>query len=116
MMSQVTNSPGLVIGDTAQSTLVSDSRPHQPTQVTLPGQPDKTEVTSAAAKEAAATINRFMQQYDLQFSVDADTKTQIVKVVDNATQEVIRQMPSQEMIVISKALDRFQGLLLKGQT
>ena len=37
----------------------------------------------------------------------------IVKVMDNATKEVIRQIPSVEMLAIAKALDKIQGLLIK---
>ncbi|MFC6521248.1 flagellar protein FlaG [Undibacterium arcticum] len=37
----------------------------------------------------------------------------MVKVVDQRTQEVIRQMPSPEALEIAKALDKMQGLLIR---
>lgn len=52
---------------------------------------------------------------DLQFSVEKDTGKTVVKIVDSATDEVIRQIPSEELIAISKALDKLQGLLVKQQ-
>lgn len=52
---------------------------------------------------------------DLLFSIDKETGRTIVKVVDSATDKVIRQIPSEEILAIAKALDNFQGLLLKQQ-
>jgi flagellar protein FlaG len=50
---------------------------------------------------------------NLLFSVEEDTGKTIIKVVDASTEEVIRQIPSEEFIAISKALDKLQGLLLR---
>jgi flagellar protein FlaG len=50
---------------------------------------------------------------DLLFSIEEDTGKTIIKVVDSSTDEVIRQIPSEEIITIAKALDNLQGLLLK---
>ena len=36
-----------------------------------------------------------------------------MKVVDASTDEVIRQIPSEEIISIAKALDKLQGLLVE---
>lgn len=49
----------------------------------------------------------------LQFSVDEDSGKTIVKVIDIATNDVIRQMPSKEMLAIAKALDSIKGLLVQ---
>jgi flagellar protein FlaG len=49
----------------------------------------------------------------LEFSVDKETNIQVVKVVDQETQKVIRQIPSEDAIRIAKAIDDFRGLLLK---
>jgi flagellar protein FlaG len=65
--------------------------------------------------DAVKTTNRFMQalSQNLQFSVDKDTNKTVVKLVDTQTKDVIRQIPSEEMLSIAKALDKLQGLLLK---
>jgi flagellar protein FlaG len=85
-----------------------------------PGQriADGAEVQATVAGKAAApvqTVNATLKQLsqDLEFSVDADSQRTIVKVVDQQTKEVIRQMPSAEALEIAKALDRVQGLLIK---
>lgn len=67
--------------------------------------------------EALQSINNALQSMssNLQFSVDEDSQRTIVKVVDQETKEVIRQMPTEEALEISKALDKLQGLLIKSQ-
>lgn len=54
-----------------------------------------------------------MSSNDLQFSVDEDTESVVVKVVDRQTHEVIRQIPSEEFLQIAKALDKLKGLLVQ---
>lgn len=50
---------------------------------------------------------------NLLFSIDEDTGHTVVRVVDAETEEVIRQIPSEEILAIAKALDKLQGVLLK---
>ena len=50
---------------------------------------------------------------NLEFSLDEETGKTIVKVVDSTTKELIRQIPSEEMLDIARALDRLQGLLVR---
>lgn len=63
-------------------------------------------VTAANAAFKALSNN-------LEFSVDEQTGRSIVRVVDTSTGQVIRQLPSPEMLAIAKAIDRLQGLLLR---
>ena len=75
-------------------------------------------VSSEQLKHAVAVINQVMRESNnsLQFSVDADTKIPVVKLTDTKTGEVIRQIPSEETLAISRSIDQFQqrqGLLLK---
>ena len=66
-------------------------------------------------KQAVSDINKAMQfmSRQLEFSVDTDSDRTIVKVIDQQTREVIRQMPTKEALEIGKALEKAQGLLLK---
>lgn len=48
----------------------------------------------------------------LQFSIDDDTGKTIVRVSDAQTGEMIRQIPSKELLEIARSLDKMQGLLL----
>jgi len=66
---------------------------------------------SDAVKKLNDTVSLFNSS--LQFSIDKDTDTPVVKVVDKSTDEVIRQIPSEEALTIAKAIDQFKGLLIK---
>lgn len=50
---------------------------------------------------------------NLLFTIDEDTGRTVVKVIDSATDEVIRQIPSEEILSIAKALDKLKGLLIQ---
>ncbi|MDC8759298.1 flagellar protein FlaG [Janthinobacterium fluminis] len=65
--------------------------------------------------EAVRDINKAMQALsrDIEFSVDTDSKRTVVKVIDQHTKEVIRQMPTEEALEIGKALEKVQGLLIR---
>lgn len=73
-------------------------------------QPTREQVAQAMSKVKEA-LPELAQ--NLQFSIDDDTGTTVVKVVDASTNELIRQIPSEEMLAISKAIDAFTGLLIK---
>lgn len=49
----------------------------------------------------------------LSFSVDDSTGKTIVKVTDAKTGEMIRQIPSEELLEIARSLDKLQGMLLR---
>ena len=83
--------------------------------------PGSAQEQNAASQEdvdqAAQKINEALQTVSqkLEFSVDKDTEAVVVKVMDKETGEVIRQIPSEELLKIAKALDKLQGLLVKDQ-
>lgn len=64
-----------------------------------------------AVQQMNDTLQALSQK--LEFSVDKDTEAFVVKVVDKETKEVIRQIPSEDMLNLAKALDKLQGLLIK---
>jgi flagellar protein FlaG len=52
----------------------------------------------------------------LKIEIDGDTDRIVVKVLDDKSGEVIRQIPSQEMIEIAKRLDAMQGIFVTKRT
>jgi flagellar protein FlaG len=66
-------------------------------------------------KQAVQDINKSLQSLSqgLEFSIDADSKRTVVKVIDPQTREVIRQMPSEQALDIAKALDQVLGKLIR---
>lgn len=71
----------------------------------------------AELAEAIKKLNDTVKLYngDLEFSVDDDTQRRVVKVIDKSTKELIRQIPSPEVLRIAKAIDEFSSLLLKDE-
>lgn len=49
----------------------------------------------------------------LNFSIDDSTGKTIVRITDGETGEMIRQIPSEEMLAIAESLDKLQGLLIR---
>jgi flagellar protein FlaG len=77
--------------------------------------------TIAASKEqlggAVDDMNKFVQSLgrDIKFSLDDSTDQVVVKVVDKASGDVIRQMPSEEALRISKNMKEMRSLLFKAE-
>ncbi len=67
-----------------------------------------------AALQAVRRINEFLKSSsaNVEFVVDGQSRQVVVRIVDSETKQLIRQMPSEEMLAISHALDRVTGLLL----
>lgn len=113
--------PSMIKGDGLQNTKNQDTavmHKHTTAPAELPARAVKgvsrTE-EEEKLKNAAERANEFIKVMDneLQFSVDKDTEKVVVKVVDKATGDVIRQIPSKEMLEIAKALDTIQGLIIR---
>lgn len=47
--------------------------------------------------------------YSVRFEADDRTRKLVVKVVDTATQKVIRQIPPEELLGINQALTQYEG-------
>lgn len=65
--------------------------------------------------KAVNSINKTIQAtlQNLEFSVDQDSSQVVVKVIDQQTKQVLRQIPTEEVLEIAKSLDKLQGLLIK---
>lgn len=71
--------------------------------------------TLGELSQAVKNINKALQEQarGLEFTVDSDSHRTIVKIVDQKTKEVLRQIPTEETLEIAKALDQAQGLLIR---
>lgn len=71
--------------------------------------------TLEQVSQAVSQLNQSSQakSQGLEFSIDNDSKRTIVKVVDQTTKEVLRQIPSPEALEIAKSLGSSSGLLIK---
>ncbi|SRR6266566_2220621 len=83
---------------------------------------DKPAAASPASEPTPPEIHSAVQQANrslrtlattLEFEIDPETKTTVIKLIDTADRKVLRQVPSREMLDIAKAMDRVQGLLIR---
>ncbi|PKO27890.1 MAG: hypothetical protein CVU32_02190 [Betaproteobacteria bacterium HGW-Betaproteobacteria-5] len=119
MISNVASPPRSVLPEVASNSArqvnvqAKPSEVEKPTQVTKDqGQnsPDKLDVKRAVEKISEFVSSR---QSELSFSIDDASGSQIVKIMDTQTKQVIRQFPSEEAVAIAQALDKLQGLLIR---
>lgn len=70
--------------------------------------------TREQVEEAVSRIREFVQPVNnnIKFLIDDEVEGTLVKVIDANSEEVIRQIPSEEAIRIAKSLDQLKGLLL----
>jgi flagellar protein FlaG len=81
----------------------------QTVAVDLPGvetQSQHVELSQQALEKAVSQMAAYVQntQRDMNFSVDDVTGRVVVKVIDSNSDEVIRQIPSEEMLAIARHL------------
>lgn len=78
-------------------------------------QTQQVEASRQELEDAVKEVNDFLKPINssIQFNLDDDTGKTIVKVIDLATKDVIRQFPSEEMLSIAKAIDKMKGLLVQ---
>lgn len=72
------------------------------------------EPTATELKAAVESANEALKanKSDLQFTLDPDLKKPVVKIIDRETKDVLRQIPSVEMLELSKAIEKMQGVLV----
>ncbi len=58
---------------------------------------------------AVSRINEYVQniQRTLEFTVDAESGRDVVKILDKQTEEVIRQVPTEEVLAIARNIAEF---------
>lgn len=109
--------PGLQGIDASSAQRTSATRePMQVAREESPAQsPQANNISPEDLRNATQRLNAFVEPVasDISFSIDEDTGSRIVKVIDRATKDVIRQIPSEEILNIAKALDQLQGLIIR---
>lgn len=75
--------------------------------------PESAEQVKQAVQKIQGSVDNLAQ--NLRFSVDEDTGKTIIKVIDAHTDELIRQIPTEEAVEIARTLDKVQGLLFNGK-
>lgn len=93
--------------------VVSDASPAQQQQ-------SSQAVVQSNTKQLNEAMDKLRQAAEisassLSFSVDHDTGKTIVRVTDQATGQLIRQIPSQEVMELAKSINQMQGILFNSK-
>lgn len=71
--------------------------------------------TQEIAEEVASGLNELVHELhrELRFSVDQDSGETVIKVIDQETDEVVRQIPSDEVVQLRKRLEEAAGVIFQ---
>lgn len=99
---------------TANRVSTTENRPAQNVR-TEPASESTANPKPEDLEQAVKAVNDFVKPFNnaLNFSIDQASQTTVIKVIDQSTKEVIRQIPSEEMLALAKALDTMKGLLIQ---
>jgi len=84
------------------------------TEIKTPSVALFSEPSRVAVARAAEQIQTFVKEMgrNLDFSVDKTTGYNVVRVVNPETNEVIRQLPSEELLKIAKSMESWNNVLV----
>jgi flagellar protein FlaG len=76
------------------------------------------EFTSEELEAAVRNLNDYVQnvQRNLQFNIDDDSGHTVIKVIDSKTEELIRQIPSEELLAVARhirEMEEQQGVIFQ---
>lgn len=107
--------PKANLPDQAPASTPAAASEHQPAQ----GQTTAAQISHRQIEETLQRVKESLKPVasnNLEFSIDDTTGQTVVKVVDSSTKELIRQIPSEEMLAIAQALDgEIKGLLVRNK-
>ncbi|MBW7956382.1 MAG: flagellar protein FlaG [Deltaproteobacteria bacterium] len=107
---------GLSVLDLEHTRRPEPPRPAEEEKASAGSGPDKAESANELDKAAAdERIYLKRMNTELRFEADSRLKEVLVKIIDPETDEVIRQIPSEEMIAIRKRMDELLRMLNKNQ-
>lgn len=74
-------------------------------------------IDNSELDKAVKQINDYVQDIkrDIEFSVDDDTGRTVIRVYDSNTDELIRQIPNEEVIELAKNLKATNGLIFNAK-
>ena len=75
-------------------------------------------VKSEYLAQVVENIQRYLHDtlnVNLDFQIDANTKEMVVRVLNRETGEVVRQIPSEDVVRLREKLEEFRGALFNGK-
>jgi flagellar protein FlaG len=74
----------------------------------------ESQITQEVVAKAATQIQNFVQEMgrNLSFTIDETTGYNVVRVMNPETNEVIRQLPSEELLKIARSMEQLNSVLV----
>ena len=117
MITQSTAAPPIKLAASATRAEVSVSAPPDANKGQVVQQSTNQSMSSSSELEAAVSqVADYVQnvQRNLSFSIDQDSGHTVVKVIDSDSEEVIRQIPSEELLALARRLRDMDSKDVKG--
>lgn len=111
MIPEALTSAGSLVKNSTNDTLQEISQVRKKTQQEQDVQPSAETQKEIQPEELLTQIKALTDDgaYAVQFEKDKDIDELVVKIVDSETNEVIRQIPSQEIMDLTRHLDELRG-------
>lgn len=76
---------------------------------------DKTDRADDKLSSVVSGLNDLVRdlQRELRFSIDEDSGDTVIKVIDSETDEIVRQIPSEELMRLRKHLEEAAGVIFQ---
>lgn len=95
------------------SVVETPNPPTLPQAVLAPGETPAPEAVKHAVAKANDALHALFQA--VEFEYDAEAHITVIRLVDTQDKQVLRQIPTPEMLEISRALERMQTMLVRGK-
>jgi len=86
-------------------------------ETTQPAESAQATPSAHALNETVSRLNEAVQvvKRDLQFRVDDESGRTVITVLDSETEEVIRQIPPEQVLTLAKNIESLKGLLFTAE-
>jgi len=104
--------PAPTVNTSGAGSVVGSGTPDSTAAATGNKKPVSQQELTAAVGQIASYVQNV--QRNLNFSVDEASGETVIKVIDSESSEVIRQIPSEEMLALARRLRELNGEQVKG--
>lgn len=116
MINDISKKPLSLVSDVSETTKVNPVT-RQQNESDLNSDQVISEVSSKIVESTANSLNKAVQSIErgLQFTVDENSGETIITVTDKNTNEVVRQIPTEEVLAIRENIESLKGILFSAE-
>jgi flagellar protein FlaG len=93
-----------------------DVSSHSSTDVQMVSQSERG-LSTDEIEQIVSELNNFIQIFNtkIAFEIDKETRKTVLKIIDAQSNEIIRQIPPEELLAISKRISELLGLIINAR-